>query len=123
MFSFILFIDSSHVCKMGSDVNFEILEILPSLNTGVYVHFHDINLPYEYPKIYATNPNFRMFWTESYLLQAFLTCNNEYQIVLPMDYLQRHYLDDLKNSFPASTKTEFGWVSGSFWIKRISKAS
>lgn len=114
----ILFIDSSHVCKIGSDVNFEILEILPILAKGVYIHFHDINLPNEYPKIYATNPNFRVFWTESYLLQAFLTCNREFEIILPMAYLQQHYLDKLKNLFPNSTKTELGWVSGSFWIKR-----
>lgn len=117
----ILFIDSSHVCKMGSDVNFEILEILPSLNAGVYIHFHDVNLPYEYPKIYATDPKHRIFWTESYLLQAFLACNDDYQIILPMDYMQRHYLDKLINLFPHGTKTDFGWVSGSFWIKRISK--
>ena len=52
----ILFIDSSHVCKIGSDVNFEILEVLPVLNSGVYVHFHDIALPYEYPKVLAVNP-------------------------------------------------------------------
>jgi len=50
----ILFIDSSHTCKIGSDVNYEILEILPRLKKGVFVHFHDIPLPYEYPKIYAT---------------------------------------------------------------------
>lgn len=115
----ILFIDSSHVCKIGSDVNFEILEILPRLNKGVLVHFHDIDIPYEYPKIYATNPKFRVFWTESYLLQAFLICNNEFEIMLPMAYLQRNFLEDLKSAFPFSVNTELGWVSGSFWIKRI----
>jgi len=117
----ILFIDSSHVCKIGSDVNFEILEILPLLNIGVLIHFHDINIPYEYPKIYATNPKFRVFWNESYLLQAFLICNSEFEIILPMDYLQRNFLEDLKSFFPLSTGTNFGWVSGSFWIKRILK--
>lgn len=116
----ILFIDSSHVCKIGSDVNFEILEILPRLKKGVIIHFHDIPLPFEYSKTYATNSNFRVFWTESYLLQAFLICNNDFQIILPMSYLQKYYLEDLQNAFPHSTKTEFGWVSGSFWLKRIS---
>lgn len=116
----ILFIDSSHVCKTGSDVNFEILEILPALKKGVLIHFHDVSLPFEYGKVYATNPAFRVFWTEAYLLQAFLICNSDFQIILPMAYLQRHYLDDLKKSFPHSLKTDFGWLSGSFWIKRIS---
>jgi hypothetical protein len=118
----ILFIDSSHISKIGSDVNFEILEILPLLKKGVFIHFHDIPIPFEYPKIYATNPSFRMFWTESYLLQAFLICNNDFQIILPMSYLQRYYLEDLKEAFPHSLKTDFGWFSGSFWIKRISKS-
>lgn len=117
----ILFVDSSHVCKTGSDVNFEILEILPSLSKGVFVHFHDIPMPFEYPKTYFTNPHFRVFWNESYLLQAFLACNREFQIVLPMSYLQKYYLDDLKSLFPNSLKTSFGWVSGSFWIKRIER--
>lgn len=118
----ILFIDSSHVCKIGSDVNFLILEILPLLKRGVLIHFHDIPLPFEYAKIYMTNPNFRVFWTESYLLQAFLICNSDFQIILPMSYLQKYYLEDLKMAYPHSSKTDFGWVSGSLWIKRISKS-
>jgi hypothetical protein len=96
----ILFIDSSHVCKIGSDVNFEILEVLPSLNRDVYIHFHDISLPYEYPKIYATNPSFRMFWTESYLLQAFLSNNPNYEILLPMGYIQVRYGNEFRTMFP-----------------------
>ena len=119
----VLFIDSSHVCKIGSDVNFEILDILPLLKKGVFIHFHDINLPYEYPKIYATNPSFRVFWTESYLLQAFLICNHDFEICLPMDFLQHNYLKILTETFPLSSKTNFGWVSGSFWIKRVSESN
>jgi hypothetical protein len=115
----ILFIDSSHVCKIGSDVNYEILEILPRLNKGVYIHFHDIPMPYEYDKVYSTNPSFRMFWTESYLLQAFMICNRDFEIILPMAYLQTNYLEDLKKAFPHSLEACFGWSSGSFWIKRV----
>lgn len=119
----ILFIDSSHVCKTGSDVNFEILEILPILKKGVLIHFHDIPMPFEYPNVYATNPDFRVFWTESYLLQAFLICNNDFQIELSMSYLQANFLEDLKIAFPHSLKADFGWVSGSIWIRRVSKAN
>ncbi|MEI6580867.1 MAG: class I SAM-dependent methyltransferase [bacterium] len=113
----ILFIDSSHMSKIGSDVNFEILEILPILNKGVLVHFHDINLPYEYPKVYATKSNFRVFWNESYLLQSFLTFNNSYEILLPMAYVQREFGDEFRKSFPESNKTS-NYASGSFWIRR-----
>jgi len=115
----ILFIDSSHVSKIGSDVNFEILEVLPLLNKGVLIHFHDISLPYEYPKIYSITPAFRVFWTEAYLLQAFLAFNSDFEIILPMNYLENEYINDLKKMYPKSIKTNFGFVSGSFWIKRI----
>jgi hypothetical protein len=113
-----LFIDSSHVCKIGSDVNYEILEILPNLNKGVIIHFHDISLPYEYNKIYATNPAFRMFWTEAYLLQAFLAHNSNFEILLPMTYLQRENEEEYREAFPFSNKTQ-NFSSGSFWIRRI----
>lgn len=116
----ILFIDSSHACKIGSDVNFEILEVLPLLNKGVIIHFHDIDLPYEYSKVYATTPTFRMFWTESYLLQAFLSCNKDFEIILPMRYMQCNYEDLFRRLFPHGNNIK-NWHSGSFWIKRITK--
>jgi hypothetical protein len=68
----ILFIDSGHTVRTRSDVNFLILEVLPRLAPGAIVHFHDIPLPFEYQKVYFTNPTFRVFWTEAYLLQSFL---------------------------------------------------
>jgi hypothetical protein len=115
----ILFIDSSHSVKMGSDVNYLILDILPILQSGVIVHFHDINLPYEYPKVYATNPKFRMFWTESYLLQAFLCCNNQYEILLAMNYLMKEHIDLFHQLFPCYHREEPARISGSFWIKKL----
>ncbi|MFI5047353.1 MAG: class I SAM-dependent methyltransferase, partial [Acidimicrobiia bacterium] len=45
----VLVIDSTHVSRVGSDVNYEIFEVLPALQPGVYVHFHDIFYPFEYP--------------------------------------------------------------------------
>ena len=77
----VLFIDSSHVTKIGSDVNYLYLEILPRLKPGVIVHIHDICLPREYPEVYYTTPTFRMFWTEAYILQAFFACNNEFEVL------------------------------------------
>ncbi len=115
----ILFIDSSHVVKIGSDVNFEILDVVPALQNGVLVHFHDISLPFEYPKAYATNPKFRVFWNEAYLLQAFLACNNDFEVLLPMALLQAEFTPELKKLFPSSQRTDAAWISGSFWIRRI----
>jgi len=114
----ILFIDSSHVCKIGSDVNFEILEILPVLKKGVFIHFHDIPMPYEYNETYSKNPSFRMFWTESYLLQAFLAFNDTFEIILPLNYMQTNCTEEFNKNFPLGIGIK-NWWSGSFWIKKV----
>ncbi len=114
----ILFIDSGHVVRMGSDVNFLILDVLPRLASGVIIHFHDIALPYEYPKVYATNPKFRVFWTEAYLLQAFLCHNSEFEVLLAMNYLMRDHPKVFHAAFPSYERRPKGMVSGSFWIRR-----
>ena len=61
----ILFIDSSHVIKTGSDVNYLYLEALPGLKEGVVVHAHDIFIPMEYPEDWVLREH--RFWTEQYL--------------------------------------------------------
>jgi predicted O-methyltransferase YrrM len=114
----ILFIDSSHTVKIGSDVNFLYLEILPMLAPGVIIHMHDISLPYEYSKVYATNEVFRQFWTEQYLLQSFLCLNKEFEILLAMNYLMQEHLPQLKKAFPYYDPKMHHLTSGSFWIRR-----
>jgi predicted O-methyltransferase YrrM len=78
----ILFIDSTHVVRFDSDVVFEILEILPTLKPGVIVHVHDIFLPNDYPQEWLTEHRF--FWSEQYMLQAFLSMNPNFQIEIPV---------------------------------------
>ncbi len=80
----ILFIDSSHVCKVGSDVNYLFFEVLPCLADGVYVHFHDIGYPFEYPKQWVYQGR---AWNEAYLLRAFLQYNQVFQIQFFNAYL------------------------------------
>jgi hypothetical protein len=75
----ILFIDSCHVSKIGSDVNYDYLDILPRLNKGVLVHIHDIFLPTEYPKEWILRDY--KFWNEQYLLQAFLMFNEAFGVM------------------------------------------
>jgi len=113
----LLFIDSSHTCKIGSDVNFEILDVLPTLKEGVFVHFHDIELPNEYSKTYAYLPTFRMFWTEAYLLQAFLIGNKDWEILLPLSWFQRNNAELFRELFPKGNDAVL-WGSSSFWIRR-----
>ena len=114
----ILFIDSGHTVRIGGDVNFLILDVLPRLRPGVLVHFHDIGLPYEYPKAYATTPSFRMLWTEAYLLQAFLACNDSYDVLLALAYLMVDRAPDFRAAFPMYDPAQHVSVSGSFWIAR-----
>ena len=110
----ILFIDSSHVARIGSDVNREILEIVPRLHTGVLVHFHDIYLPYEYPRQWVMN-EFR-FWNEQYMLQAFLSGNQEFEVLWSGYAMHRKHLSALKDAVASHQKHEI--PPGSFWIRR-----
>ncbi len=75
----ILFIDSSHVSKIGSDVNHIFFEIFPSLNPGVLIHIHDIAGNFEYPREWLDAGR---AWNEQYLLRAFLMNNRDYRIEL-----------------------------------------
>ena len=110
----ILFIDSSHTVKIGGDVNYLFLEVLPRLNPGVIVHVHDIFLPFEYRRDWVLD-EFR-FWTEQYLLQAFLAFNSEFKVLLGNYYLSRYHEQHLRAAFPALPR----WIGGSFWMRRCS---
>ena len=114
----VLFVDSGHVVRTGGDVNFLILDVLPRLKPGVVVHFHDIALPFEYPEVYFTKPEFRVFWTEAYLLQAFLAHNDSFEILLAMAHLEHDHQDVFRQAFPRFDPDKHRLTSGSFWIAR-----
>jgi len=109
----ILFIDTTHVVKMGGDVNYIYLDILPRFPVGVYVHIHDIALPMEYPRRWI---NAGHFWTEQYLLQAFLAFNNAFEVVWAGSYLHFYHSDLLKKFCSVYDGTDW---PGSFWIRRV----
>ena len=110
----ILFIDSSHILRIGSDVQYEYLEILPRLNKGVIVHAHDIFLPAEYPKEWILREH--RFWTEQYLLQAFLAFNDSYELLWTGSYMHLNHPDRLEKAFSSYNRVE-RWP-GSFWMRR-----
>ena len=109
----VLFVDSSHVSKIGSDINHLFFKVLPALARGVYVHFHDIFLPYEYLQEWIKEK--MLFWNEQYLLRAFLMGNSEWSIRLPVHRLSQTRPDLLQKSCPSPTERVMG---GSFWIQR-----
>ncbi len=110
----ILFIDSSHVLAIGSDVQYEYLEILPSLNRGVIIHVHDIFLPMEYPRDWVLKEH--RFWSEQYLLQAFLSFNRDFEVLWAGHYLHVEHPDKLEAAFK-SYRREKGPVS--FWMRKV----
>jgi hypothetical protein len=117
----ILFIDSSHALKIGGDVKYEYLEILPRLKKGVIVHSHDIFLPWEYPKRWIMDEHW--FWTEQYLLQAFLSFNSEFEVLWASHYMARKYPALMQAVFPSYQKlseSEYNQAKGpaSLWIRR-----
>ena len=106
----ILFIDSSHVSKCGSDLNYLLFSVLPILNKGVFIHFHDIFFPFEYPKEWVIGGR---NWNENYLIRAFLMNNKNYEICLFSHYLHIHHPDIFQN-MPLAKK-DFG---GSLWLEK-----
>jgi hypothetical protein len=108
----VLFIDSSHVARIGSDVNFLFFEVLPRLAPGVAVHVHDVFLQGEYPRSWVVEEH--RFWNEAYLLRAFLTFNTEFEVLLANHYLGQKYPERLRETFPNAP----WWGGGSFWIQR-----
>ena len=107
----ILFIDSSHVVKTGSDVCYLILEVLPRLQSGVIVHFHDIFLPFDYPRHWLEKR--RVFWNEQYLVQAWLVHNQRARILFANRYMSERHKDLLMKAFPSETRNG----GGSLWVQ------
>ncbi|MEM6487823.1 MAG: class I SAM-dependent methyltransferase [Pseudomonadota bacterium] len=110
----ILFIDSSHVVKFKSDVVYEFNEILPRLQPGVFVHVHDIFLPYEYPQAFLER---HTYWTEQYLLQSFLQFNAAFEILWSPGIARAHFPDAVTRAWPGFDPAE--QQAGSFWMRRV----
>jgi hypothetical protein len=85
--------------------------ILPALAKGVYIHFHDIFFPFEYPREWLLEGR---AWNEDYMLRAFLAYNNTFKIVLFNTYLETKYEEKIKKRFPLLYKN----TGGSIWIKK-----
>ncbi|HLJ27079.1 MAG TPA: class I SAM-dependent methyltransferase [Candidatus Angelobacter sp.] len=111
----ILFIDSSHVIRIGGDVQHEFLEILPRLQPGVVIHVHDIFLPAEYKRELVVCEH--RFYTEQYLLQAFLAFNNSFRVLWASSYMHLRHPDKLEAGFASYDR--FRRWPGSFWMQRV----
>ena len=109
----VLLVDTTHTVKTGSDVNFVVLDVLPRLAPGVIVHVHDVYLPFEYPRGFAES--FGLYWAEQYLLQAFLSMNAGYEVLLANVALGRLRTEELRARLPPG-RLELG--GSAMWIRR-----
>ena len=108
----VLFIDSSHVVKVGSDLNDVLFRVLPVLRPGVLVHFHDVCWPFEYG---SENVLSGRSWNEAYFLRAFLSNNDAYEISLFGSWLQQCRPQEWRQSFPNAEKS----TASSLWLRKV----
>lgn len=109
----ILLIDSTHVVKTGGDVNYLFFQILPILSPGVYIHFHDIWYPFEYPEKWIYDG---WGWNETYFLRAFLQYNTVFKIVLFNTFLEHFHAAWFEQFMPHCLNSWGGCV----WLQKVS---
>jgi methyltransferase family protein len=107
----ILFVDTSHVLKIDSDLSKIIFSILPALNKGVLIHFHDIFWPFEYPKVIIDDGR---LWNESYFLRSFLQYNDIFEILFFSSYLESFYKEVIVEKIPGFVNAS----GSSLWLRR-----
>ncbi|HEY0640481.1 MAG TPA: class I SAM-dependent methyltransferase [Pseudonocardiaceae bacterium] len=108
----LLFVDSTHVSKAGSDVNWLVFEVLPRLADGVVVHFHDVFWPFEYPREWLREGR---GWTENYLLRAFLAYNTRFEILLFNSWLWQAERELVARTLPATLDQHPGGI----WLRKV----
>lgn len=111
----ILFIDSSHCIRPQGDVVHELLHLLPKIKSGVIVHIHDIFTPYDYPETWVLDR--RLMWDEQYLLEAFLTCNKDFEVIAAVNWLWRNHAGRMADAAPNLVERP-EHQPGSFWLRR-----
>jgi hypothetical protein len=107
----ILFIDSSHVAKTGSDVVDYLFRILPALRPGVHVHIHDIFYPFEYPRDWIAGQN--RSWNEAYLLRAWLHNNARARVLFLTDWFYKCRREQVAARMPLCIPHR----GGSLWLE------
>lgn len=108
----ILFLDSSHVGKIGSDVLHLLFEVLPNLASGVIIHFHDIFFPFEYPRNWVENR--KRAWNENYFIRSFLQYNNTFKIIYFNNYIGKFHKSMLQKYMPIALMN----IGGSLYLRK-----
>ena len=110
----VLFIDSSHVSKIGSDVNRLYFDVLPTLAPGVLIHIHDVAGNLEYPPEWFAEGR---AWNEQYLLRAFLMNNSDYRIELFTGWLFNTRHAWFREHMPLCARGGGGQI----WLRKLAR--
>ncbi|GLQ86734.1 class I SAM-dependent methyltransferase [Dyella flagellata] len=110
----ILFIDSSHVAKTGSDVNYLYFDVLPRLKPGVRIHVHDVFFPHDYPKEWVIDQN--RSWNEQYVLRALLMYSNAFEVIFSSSYAYWRFPEQVRSALAYADGRYFD--GGSIWFER-----
>jgi hypothetical protein len=107
----ILFIDSTHTVKTGSDCLHLYLRILPNIKSDIFVHVHDVFLPFGMPQAWLRDHQY--FWTEQYLLLALMTDNPKVKVLYGSEY---HYKFNTDALFKLMNN-RYSCGGASFWFE------
>lgn len=113
----ILFIDSTHVVKTGSDVHYELFSILPLLKPGVIVHFHDCRFPLEYSDIQIFRKNYS--WNEAYVVRALLMYSSRFRVIFSGSLFARENRALVQDTYPTYLKNP----GSALWLKVMEDGS
>ncbi|MCH8568205.1 MAG: class I SAM-dependent methyltransferase [Balneolales bacterium] len=114
----LLFIDSSHVLKAGSDLEFLLGDVLPILKPGVIVHFHDVFWPFQYPRKWIRNGR---YWNEAFAIRSFLQFNDNFRIIFFNNYAERFCRSFIAKKWPLMLRQpshSMSYANTSLWIER-----
>jgi len=110
----VLFVDTTHTVKTGGDVDHIFSAVLPRLAPGVWVHIHDVFLPYEYRRDWVVDE--QRLYAEQYLLQAFLAFNRAFRVRFPAMAVARAAPEMLGRLVPGFSLAA---QPGAFWFERV----
>lgn len=108
----ILFIDSSHVAMPGTDVDFLVSRVLPTLAEGVLVHIHDIFLPDDYPADWAWRG-----YNEQQVVAALLA-GGGFEPIFASHYVATRMADAVRRSVAAELPLVPGARETSLWLRK-----
>lgn len=113
----IVFLDGSHRSFMNSDVTVFMLDILPALNPGVIVHFHDVFLPYDYPDFFKD-----WYWNEQYILGAYLiAAKSRIKILMPSNFAAIELKSQLTPLVVKGIDPDTFFYGGSLWFSHCAE--